>query len=105
MPCQSIRPGRVLGAADRPEGPVQAALYPRSAGARDLAADSGGLQGQGTRRGRRQGSADAGSLPGVPLAADTLFRQAIRDVVLTGPRESAGAAARVRVRRLFRVRV
>src|SRR4051794_32671541 len=83
-PAQPVRPGGVLVAAARPEGPVPAALRPRPAGARGVAANPAGVPGQGTGRGRCQGSPDPGPLPGVPLAADALFRPAVRDVVLTG---------------------
>src|SRR5262249_5361137 len=84
QPSQPVRPRRVLVAADRPGRLLRAPVRPRPEGARDLAADSRGVQGQGARRGRRQGSADAGSLPAVPLAGEPLFRQVVRVVVLTG---------------------
>src|SRR5262249_40366530 len=76
-PAQPIRSGRILVAADRPEGALPAALHSERGRTPGVATNSGGVQSQGAGRDWRQGSSGFGAFSPIPLAADTLFRQTL----------------------------
>src|SRR5262249_42120620 len=84
-PAGPVRVGRILVAADRPEGADETALRALSPGTGHLAANSTSLQDQGTGGGQYPGGTGPDPLAAVPLAGVAVLGSNWRGVVLMRP--------------------